>query len=79
MDKILPVAVLKYISGSCFALRRFFANPRELLKLGYTMNTRIDDIVYKGNDNQDYKDNGDDKQRRHQKIRQPARAEHLTD
>ena len=42
-------------------LRRFFATPRELLKLGYTMNTRIDEIVYKGNDNQDYYDYGEDK------------------
>lgn len=42
-------------------LRRFFANPRELLKLGYTMNTPIDEIVYKGNDNQDYYDYGEDK------------------
>lgn len=42
-------------------LRRFFANPRELLKLGYTMNTRIDEIVYEGNDNQDYYDYGEDK------------------
>jgi len=42
-------------------LRRFFATPRELLKLGYTMNTPIDEIVYKGNDNEDYKVNGHDK------------------
>lgn len=42
-------------------LRRFFATPRELLKLGYTMNTPIDEIVYKGNDNQDYYDYGEDK------------------
>lgn len=42
-------------------LRRFFASPRELLKLGYTMNTQIDEIVYKGNDNQDYYDYGEDK------------------
>lgn len=42
-------------------LRRFFATPRELLKIGYTMNTPIDEIVYKGNDNQDYYDNGEDK------------------
>lgn len=42
-------------------LRRFFATPRELLKLGYTMNTQINEIVYRGNDNQDYYDNGEDK------------------
>lgn len=42
-------------------LRRFFATPRELLKLGYTMNTQINEIVYKGNDNEDYKVNGNDK------------------
>ena len=35
-------------------LRRFFATPRELLKVGYTMNTALEDVVYTGNDNGDY-------------------------
>ena len=35
-------------------LRRFFATPRELLKLGYNWNTTLDSIVFDGNSNDDY-------------------------
>ena len=35
-------------------LRRFFASPRELLKLGYTWNTSLDSIVFDGNSNDEY-------------------------
>ena len=35
-------------------LRRFFASPRELLKLGYTWNTSLDKVVFYGNRNEDY-------------------------
>ena len=37
-------------------LRRFFATPRELLKLGYNWNTSLDSIVFDGNRNEDYGD-----------------------
>lgn len=35
-------------------LRRFFASPRELLKLGYTWNTSLDKVVFYGNSNEEY-------------------------
>lgn len=35
-------------------LRRFFASPRELLKLGYNWNTSLDDVVFVGNSNEEY-------------------------
>ena len=35
-------------------LRRFFASPRELLKLGYNWNTLLDDVVFVGNSNEEY-------------------------
>ena len=37
-------------------LRRFFASPRELLKLGYNWNTSLDDVVFVGNSNEEYVD-----------------------
>ena len=37
-------------------LRRFFATPRELLKLGYNWNTSLNSIVFDGNSNDDYGD-----------------------
>ena len=35
-------------------LRRFFASPRELLKIGYTWNTPLDNVVFYGNSNEKY-------------------------